>query len=228
MGIFGRVHNGVLNNDYHTTWDDLIAPYLGKEYPDWSSNPWGSGWAGYNLKGLSGNNVLVCGADRDRLLGEDQGYFKRSYSVPIADCDGPAVNGDLSWTMFAGYIVGGSNPWPPTTSSFRSFKLSEAKDATGTLLLVERHTDQNYQGNINTTTGVQCRYTLQQYCIGNDGSETPVTFNGAHSGKWNYLFVDGHVDTLAAKETWGRNPFTGNLGNDRWWSYGPWTRRTDD
>lgn len=230
-GYLRGIHNGSLHNDYQITWDDLLSSYLGKDYPDWSNNPWGMGWAGYRLP--SRMEVLICPADlipQNPNWPEEQGYFKRSYSVPVADCDGTGAGSDgtdLSWTMFATYQVDSSRPWPPTNSKFRSFKLVEARDAAGTLLLVERHTDQNFQGNINAS-GVVTQYTMQQYCLGNGGNEVPIGPNGAHSGKWNYLFADGHVDTLAAHETWGRNPTTGARGNERWWSYGPWTRRTDD
>jgi prepilin-type processing-associated H-X9-DG protein len=154
--------------------------------------------------------------------------------VPIADCDGSGQ----SWTMFDGYYASSSgNSWPPArTSKFRSYKLNEAVASSNVLLLVEAPTNQNYQGNVTTPGGAtKCRYTLQQYCVGNDGTETPVCVNGIHGydaskpkGKWNYLFVDGHVDLMQDSETWGHAPNTTTPGGPRWWSYGPWTRRSDD
>jgi prepilin-type N-terminal cleavage/methylation domain-containing protein/prepilin-type processing-associated H-X9-DG protein len=197
---------GLPDGDHQWTWDDLLSLEMGLKYPEWGPT-YGVGIAGYKLP--FPNKVMICPSDDIPLTTTTVGYYKRSYAVPVADIDGPATGGDETHTMFAT-----TNVWPPSPW-FRCYKLTDAKDSANTLLLVERQNNFNIQG---TTNNVYCQYAEQQYT---DGGGVPMTVNGVHHGKWNYLFADGHVSLLKDKETWG-------TGSAKWWSLGAWTRTPND
>jgi prepilin-type processing-associated H-X9-DG protein/prepilin-type N-terminal cleavage/methylation domain-containing protein len=201
------------NNDHQWSWDDLISRDMGVNYtgPDFGTGgngaAYGIGLAGYMLP--YPNKTLICPSDDVGQNWTNPLWYKRSYAVPVADIDG---DGETN-TLFDAY----AGTWPPTPPRiFRCYKLTDAKDAINTLLLVERHSNFNIQG---TTSNVYCQYTEQQYT---SGARVPLTVNGAHSGRWNYLFADGHVSLLKDKETWGAN------GRSIWWSLGSWTRDPND
>ena len=197
------------------SWDDLISRQLGKNLP-WSDTSGGTNkevgilWVRLPYS----NEILICPSDNNGQLWTDPLQYRRSYAVPWADIDG---NGE-SDTLFA-Y----TSSWPPAAGKiFRSYKLTDARQSAATLLLVERHGNFNIQGTINN---VYAQYTNDQFCKTNE--LTPVSINGAHSRKWNYLFADGHAELLSDKDTWGNAAKNPNYIG-RWWSLGPWTRHVGD
>ena len=129
---------GVSASDQQWSWDDLISRQLGQNYPEWGP-AYGVGLAGYKLPWA--NRVLICPSDIAGQNWTDPLYFKRSYAVPVADLTG--IGNGWSDTLFA-Y----SNVWP-AQSKFRCYKLTEARQAAETLLVVERHSNFNIQGSLN-------------------------------------------------------------------------------
>lgn len=78
---------------------------------------------------------------------------------------------------------------------------SEIGDSAGTLMLVERTTNNNiYRNNHgNISTGPNDQAAQQAGCAGSAAEVTPSHFEG-----WNYLFVDGHVKWLKPEATVSR------------------------
>ena len=191
--------------DRQQSWDELIAPYLGyEELPVFETSPvWSMGTDGVRLP--YSMDMFLCPSDVTAQGWTDKYQYKRSYSVPTADTNGDGE----SDTMFA------YTSTIPLPAGFDTYKMVDAQNSVQTLLVVERHSDFSQQG---TTNNVGARFTDDQYM---NGSFTPVAENGAHKGKWAYLFVDGHGELLKPEETWG-------TGSARWWSRGYWTRRDDD
>lgn len=188
------------SNTLQTTWDDLISKQLGAKFTD------------AQLDGVTlprPMQVLLCPSD-DLPNAGAANQWKRSYAVPVGN-GGAAANGPgCSTVSFFDY----ASPYP-TANPFGAFKISQVRNAAQQLLLVERPSTFNLQGTTNNLSASGTAYQLA------DGMLNKLLKEPLHSKKWNYLFGDGHVSTMAPKETWGPT------GSDTW-PLGMWTRATND
>jgi prepilin-type N-terminal cleavage/methylation domain-containing protein/prepilin-type processing-associated H-X9-DG protein len=215
--------SGNPNGDHQICWDDLLSTYLGKNYPKWQQNPYGVGWEGYKLN--SPMTTLQCPSDTTAQAPSwpiSSGYYKRSYSVPVADVTNQGLsNSDTLFSSDLGRLTPQAN--------FRHYKLTDALKLGQTLLEVEHHNPLNLQG---TVMGVYCQYSNQQYASSiswESNLSGTATDNGKHNGRWNYLFGDGHVKLMQASETWGTGgEGASSTGGGFTWSKGYWTRDPND
>lgn len=196
--------------DREWTWDDAIAPFLGNPVPTLNER-----LGGYTAVP---SPLLQCPSDNREPL-----YVRgvlvggvRSFSMTEARF---GDSGNSMWGMGADIL-----------SPNQHVRLSEAADPVGTLLLVENHTqlrpyDANFAGGQRFATA---RAPYFQRWVEKAG--TPVgsaTLPPAHSGAWNYLFCDGHIERLRPLATVNAN--SGLTGDDAIiYPSGMWTRDPKD
>jgi prepilin-type N-terminal cleavage/methylation domain-containing protein/prepilin-type processing-associated H-X9-DG protein len=92
-------------------------------------------------------------------------------------------------------------------------------DASGTIMLVEEPNDQNVVGNVwpSISLGPQGSGDLYQTDpsnngVGSDGKNYGISDYGLHSGRFNYLFFDNHVQALKLQDTVGSGTLANPLG----------------
>ena len=68
-----------------------------------------------------------------------------------------------------------------------------------TLMILERQTTGNLQGNSNTSVTDSPDQLL--YLPGTTTLNTGMNQNYVHNGKWNWQFVDGHAENMAFDQT---------------------------
>ena len=190
------------------SWDDALAPLLGEPPPQ------------AELEGsytVNPSPLLQCPSD-DRVppayLGGRPLGGLRSYSMTHAWGDSAGGMGVIG--------VAGVTEW-------RYVRLADARDASGTLLLVENHCDDIHGGNLAGSQSFATTPT-PAYQRGVPRPGPPGMWDRlppTHDGAWNYLFCDGHVDRLRPDETVTRKP--GMTADERLnSSSGMWTRDTTD
>jgi prepilin-type N-terminal cleavage/methylation domain-containing protein/prepilin-type processing-associated H-X9-DG protein len=114
----------------------------------------------------------------------------------------------------------------------KGYKSDVVTDPAGTILLVEEPNEQNVVGNVWPSICIAPTYTpssgngsdlYQTIAAGGDGANGQNYGNseyGLHSGRFNYLFFDNHVQALRMAETVG----SGTLANPK----GMWTLTPGD
>jgi prepilin-type N-terminal cleavage/methylation domain-containing protein/prepilin-type processing-associated H-X9-DG protein len=192
-------------NSVWWAWDDALAPLLGPVSPA----------AQAELSGPYTTNpspLLQCPLDDHTppVYADGRVPGTRSYSMTLARFTPTGrsmlgMGGDGSgW--YEGYV-----------------RLAEAREASGTLLLVENHCDDNLAGDrVHATTPAPA---WQRGVV--TGPQMWDRLPPAHDGAWNYLFCDGHVDRLPPEATVRRTPdMTAEESLNH--QNGMWTRETDD
>ena len=201
-------------DDEYLAWDDLIYYLLqpGTFTP--------AGLA--DINGILGSGVdlpyLQCPSDD---VERSDIYVKRSYNVAAT----PVWNG--SFNEFAGLFgrVDLVNGWNRPERGEKAFRLEDAADTGGTLLLVEAHGNLNVAGSGFVAPGAD---SIQ----GRPGSPLGM-FDGhlsfsnptnrtefAHQGKTNFLYADGHASVADPLDTVGNGTAAYPLG--------AWTRDRGD
>ena len=187
-------------------WDDALAPLLGEPPPQ------------AELDGLytaSPSPLLRCPSD-DRVppayLGGRPLGGLRGYSMTHHKAGGMGTD-NVAGVAECGYV-----------------RLADARDASGTLLLVENHCDNVNGGNL--AGGVSFATTptpAYQRGVSRPGGPPGAwdRLPPTHDGAWNYLFCDGHVDRLRPDDTVAHKP--GVTADERLNSpSGMWTRDPSD
>jgi prepilin-type processing-associated H-X9-DG protein len=135
----------------------------------------------------------------------------------MADVARPDSSGNLTVSF-------GGTP-RPANAPFRAFKTTDASDSSGTLLLVEKHKSNNVLGSTNDCVALNA-YDMEYE------SGRRVLWKNPHKDRFNFLFVDGHVQLLAKQDTCNMSRFQphGPLPANRWdmWDSGAWTRKVGD
>ena len=180
-------------------WDDLISRDLGKEMPDFVQ------WAG----GIANTNyfrfwspVLVCPSDEPQ---RDFGTYQnksRSYVINHGGYESPTSSAGVAGESF--------------NSAVKPFaaKITDCRDSTGTIVLSERHSQNNTAGGADgrawnpkwllvTNPGgggisadIRPPHGIRNGRMGQDWTQVNGTFN--------WLFVDGHAATLGVWDTYNR------------------------
>ena len=202
---------------YQLTWDDYLNRYIGGNDSDADL-----------LVGVTGGmggtapKIIKCPADRIEVsVGWASFAQRRSYAMPYggtvdfgtsnAKLPNPALNVGLYIQNNNGAIP----PWDPP-----GYKTSMVRAPSDTLLLVEQPEGGNMAGN-----------DWPSFCYGPSGpyagdqtpyqiaTGSPLNYGnsayGLHSKRFDYLFHDGHMDSLKTTDTIG----TGTLTNPK----GMWT-----
>jgi len=180
------------------TWDDSLNRYVGRNQP-WSdlTNQWNP----------VGNPIFECPEDRyDRSI-MFAPYRNRSYSM---------VEGSQGYNLpvlgMATRNFQFTTGWP-LNKYFRCIRLSEAPNASQTLLLAEKAQLGTAYVNVLGHAGgaiVDCPDDQMR------GLSAPI-----HKGRWNYLMVDGHVELLRPTETIKAPNTTATLPPNYMWTRNP-------
>lgn len=149
-------------------------------------------------------------------------YHKRSYAITRVIGTGDprgmhflGIAGDMSMAW--------DGPWWHVTAYLCS-RRSWSKASSETLLLVENPANLNVQGN-NWVAGIDRPASQFTHWPQGWSEYSKGKLVTTHGTKWNYLFVDGHVDFLSALDT--VRPAATVQAAAQSANY-MWTRRTDD
>jgi prepilin-type processing-associated H-X9-DG protein len=201
---------------------------------------------GYIYAGLVPKS-LVCPADQfpkvDWLGGADPTFAMRSYAMVST---GPNQGADADYQRDPKYGLEDLNApgkmsigiyWqePAVTPSANwdapGYKSTVVKDPAGTILLCEETSGQQCAGNIWTCISIGPYSANPNDLCQVDDSGTQDTSSGsgdnqgallykAHKNRFNYVFIDGHVQSLKYQDTIG----TGTLAAPK----GMWTQARGD
>jgi prepilin-type N-terminal cleavage/methylation domain-containing protein/prepilin-type processing-associated H-X9-DG protein len=236
----GWASGSTVSSTYQISWDSYLNRYIGGNASDADLS------VGFLFSG-DVPNVLTCPADRfpkaNWLGGTAPWFAKRSYSMvgvgpnqgASADYQRDPKNGlpDLNQP---GKLSIGIYWVDPSASSpnweAQGYNTSVVKDPAGTILLCENTSGQQCAGNIWTCicNGPQSTSANELYQIDNSsGIQDPNIGNSvnqgnllykAHRGRFDYVFNDGHVESLKMEQTIG----TGTLTVPK----GMWTMKMGD
>ena len=202
---------------YQLSWDDYIHRNIGGTDSDEDLLVGASG-------AIAGPTVvpkiLKCPADNIEVTIIWAKFAqRRTYAMNGSDIAGPNNLPAFPTHGVGVYIEnnkdkGSLPPWDPP-----GYKSSIVKDPTGTLLLVEQPEGGNIAGN-----------DWPSFCMGptgpSSGDQTPYQIvkggkrawgavaYGLHGKRFNYLFHDGHIETLRIEQTVGRG--TTNAPRGMW------------
>jgi prepilin-type processing-associated H-X9-DG protein len=202
------------------SWDSYINPYIGGHASQADLS------AGGLLQG-DAPQILTCPADQfpkcNWMGGTDPWFALRSYSMA---CAGP--NWGTGWDVIPsqgltsltqpGTLSVGIFWWDPNNGPANwnplGYKSGVVRNPSGTILLCENTTGQQLAGNgwnpfccgpKSATPNALCQ-------IDNSGPQDPNSSGGvnqgaliykAHKNRFNYTFIDGHVEALKIEDTVG-------------------------
>jgi len=195
--------------DDNTPWDTLISPYMS-----------GGRYLGVGSVAISSTWAKVWQCPMDRTQHTYQGGLisaPRSYAINI-NLD------DSGYLRMVAPTFGGLG---------QGVALSQISDPADTIMVAEKPKIWNNFGYVSQS-GVGCPDAsgggCHPYCVGDAGESYDQASSGDpfsrpwHSGGWNYLFVDGHVQWLTPQRTLGRLKSPGTMGCP----LGLWTPSTAD
>ena len=209
---------------YQLSWDDYIHRYIGGTDTDADLILGATGALG----GVA-PKILKCPADRIEVtIGWSSFAARRSYAMAFGgDVDLTAGQRLPSPPLNAGVYIrkndGSLPPWDPP-----GYKTTMSRDPSGTILLVEQAEAGNIAGNdwpsfsyapSGPYSGDQSPYQTVTGAPQDYGSYS----YGLHGKRFNYLFHDGHVQTLKTTDTIGVQS-GGTLTNPK----GMWTMAAGD
>jgi prepilin-type processing-associated H-X9-DG protein len=205
------------------SWDSYIHRYIGGTNDDLSL-------MGGVLSYPSSPKLLVCPADNAppsgwNALPQSGGpvFGRRSYGMvgtsEYLQAD-PAVSGKPAYDLSKGTSLGVGVYWQssrmPADWDAQSFKTSIVRDPAGTLILVEMSNSQNVAGNQwpCVALAVQSTSFAAALCQVDPNATMPTIYTTSavnlgkflylnHDHRFNYLFHDGHVETLTTNATIG-------------------------
>jgi prepilin-type N-terminal cleavage/methylation domain-containing protein/prepilin-type processing-associated H-X9-DG protein len=196
-----------------TPFDSLLSPYVS-----------GGHYVSFSPGLVNGTWVKVWQCPMDRTIHINQPASPRSYAINI-DLDD---SGFFKMFTLAGGAPAGSTPGLGVALAFIG-------DPSGTIAVAERpNLANNYGYTSNSDCGcpdASAAGSLSMYC--SDGADFFDQANRGdpyahpwHSGGWNYLFVDGHVQWLTVWQTLGVSPkgAPGTPGKP----FGMWTPEASD
>ena len=217
-----RFPTGWTTGTGYVSWDDLLSDYDGRDMNDTAKNAMRLTIAGANPLHLKSYRLYVCPAETAKYPGDpndtpalEQTRFLRTYAMNRG-WDGSTGSGTDS--QVRGIYA------KNTTDSDWAAQLSTIRRPSQTLMLVEMRyiwnrlgselgtvvDNANSDGSGNSPGGMLAQVQLS----GGIGNRTPL-----HRGKWNYLFVDGHVETLTATQTIGSGTtINGPVAADSFWA----------
>jgi prepilin-type N-terminal cleavage/methylation domain-containing protein/prepilin-type processing-associated H-X9-DG protein len=224
--MFAGDHNdrlppaGWANSAYTISWDSYINEYVGGHASQ-------ADLANDGLLEGDAPKILACPADKfpkcNWMGGTDPWMALRSYSMACAGpnwgsgWDVPTSQGltDLSQPGMLSVGIFWSDPGNgPANWDALGYKSTVARNPAGTILLCENTTGQQLAGNgwnpfccgpKSATPNLLCQ-------IDNSGAQDPNSGTGvnqggalykAHKNRFNYTFIDGHVEALKIEDTIG-------------------------
>jgi len=208
IGMYVNDHKGVLpyaywkspnpsagGLDYEVSWDDLLlTKYLGKQqWLDLDANR--QYWP-------EQVRLMQCPEDqypRFPSVAAATKNFTRSYAMPAP------VDGFTNARNFTGVgryqIVDAPFPGTPRYTNFKPVKTTQVRRASEKLMLVEYNSQRNIGGAHLDSSVSRAEVQFLQPTSPIPGSPLVYIPIYLHSNRFNYLFVDGHVEALQIQET---------------------------
>jgi prepilin-type N-terminal cleavage/methylation domain-containing protein/prepilin-type processing-associated H-X9-DG protein len=194
------------DGDVRLSWDDLLARYDGRDLTDAQLKK-------DALKKHEQGQLYLCPSS-EAIKENDYGEAINNYAVPRV---GKTSDGTAQGIIWPNEL----DPDKPHVYSW-SAKMSDIPKPSETILVAE----------VNVRQVLGRPHGLVDRPWGNSG-QTGGLVNGAgmaisanHQGKWNYLFADGHVQTLHPNDTVGPRGVTYPTPNGP--ALGMWTRDPND
>jgi prepilin-type N-terminal cleavage/methylation domain-containing protein/prepilin-type processing-associated H-X9-DG protein len=213
------------------SWDSFINRYIGGNAAD-------ADLQGGALFFGDAPQVLACPADRfpkvNWMGGLNPWFALRSYAM-VGCGPNQGANGDYQRDPVNGLpnlalpgklsigIYWASSAAADANFEATGFPSSAVRDPSGTILLCENTSGQQCAGNIWTCicNGPQSLNGNELYQIDNAGAQDPnvkesvnqgALLYKAHKNRFNYVFNDGHVETLRLDQTVGSGTLTAPRG----------------
>ncbi len=160
------------------SWDDLLGMgYDGRNLSDSEMHG-----PGMNISKQS--QLYKCASDEAKWPGSATRSYSMNRGVNAGSGSNPFPTpaGTATWgvTLISGTGYGVSSPW--------SAKLSQVARPSSVLSLAEQHMDSNIMGNASGS------------CVSCPNNQI-ASYPKGHSGRFTYLFVDGHAQSLRPLET---------------------------
>lgn len=219
-------------NSLHITWDDLMDPYVGGSMSYAQQFTW-QVTNGYAAK------LLVCPADTAPLPVGRENWAKRSYSMPRHNMGVTTIGGVTpkvaDWPPNPANKTGVGIVWdkPNSITNGWNFMLNpdglvgtsstgrQPRESTGvrtavirdpqeTISLTERIYQGNTAGDANSGTGNNILYANDHLGTAAPGARE------FHNDMFNYLFVDGHVETMPRAKTLGNTNVSLTIQSGGW------------
>jgi prepilin-type N-terminal cleavage/methylation domain-containing protein/prepilin-type processing-associated H-X9-DG protein len=217
---------------YQISWDSFLNRYLGGHALDADLSV-GAMFLGAAPK------ILLCPADQfpkvNWMGGTSPWFAGRSYSMagvgPVqgvnADYQRDPANGlpnlNQPGKLSIGIYWQVSSPASGPNWDAPGYKSTVVRDPSGTILLCENTSGQQCAGNIWTCicNGPQSANPNELYQTDNSGAQDPNSTSSlnegallyrAHKNRFNYVFNDGHVETLKIEQTIGTGTLTAPKG----------------
>ncbi len=191
----------------HQAWDVALQPYM--SYVAVTGKP-------------ADVKALRCPSDTLQKVTWWPEGERKTYSMVQAEGNAPG-SGDWDQLGIGQTINTTTLPVDfPGDIDWRWIRLSSLRRSTETILLSERVSDFNLQSHPSRSAGYAVNSLKRPY-----DHENAPTFR-LHKGKYNYLFVDGHVEVLAPVQT-VRPAFVPNITNPGAYNPGSmWTYIAND
>jgi prepilin-type processing-associated H-X9-DG protein len=194
------------------SWDSFINKYIGGHASDAEDQFPKVNWVGGSNPFFSLRSYAMVGAGP--VQGADADYQRNpSYGLPNLN-----QAGMLSVGMYWQDPTATTPDWDAP-----SYKTTVVRDPAGTILLCENTSGQQCAGNIWTCIclGPQSTSPNDLYQMDNSGPQDPTVTTSvnqgallykAHKNRFNYVFNDGHVETLKIEDTIGTGTLTAPKG----------------
>ncbi|WDE97402.1 type II secretion system protein [Lentisphaera profundi] len=177
-------------------YDDLISDYMGFTWADIDKSKNEIPTADYSLA----NNPFLC--PNDDIPSRSTVRYRRTYSLNRGRVGGSRFYNGIAW------VVGVENEAYGDHSG-GSVKITDVEDHANTIALTEEPYDLNAVGRCNNRDVIDAP------------DEQDLYIKNLHRAfRYNYLFTDGHVNTLYHMSTIGNGTFNEPLGM--------WTRYSGD
>jgi prepilin-type processing-associated H-X9-DG protein len=204
-----------VSNTKQSVWDNLVGSYVqAAVQSEGSASATGAG------------RLLQCPEDKVPPLefAAKNGLPRRTYALPWHTMDRlnwpPAATNatgvGLWWASYGQGNTAVSNLTSFLAGGLPAIRMDMISDAAQTMLLTEQAKSNNIAGN---SSGARIRYTAEHL---EEGVVNPAEY---HSGKIQYLMVDGHVETLLPEETVGPKGKPGKVWNTH---FGIWSIKPND
>jgi prepilin-type N-terminal cleavage/methylation domain-containing protein/prepilin-type processing-associated H-X9-DG protein len=202
------------------TWDSYINRYIGGRAPN-------SQLLSGVLDPDMSPKILFCPADPNKTIswasiGGDDLFGRRTYAMPwCPEYFQQSINysSRIPYDLSLGTSVNIGVYWQdpsPADWDAKSFKTAIIRDPSGTLLLVEESMNFNVAANIwpcvsigveNMSYGGMLSQIISSVSMPSEGTSAQVSMGKflykAHGNRFNYLFHDGHVESLSTNATIG-------------------------
>ncbi len=230
------------------TWDDLLYTYLGQGGESIGAlRAWEPrrGQGGRRPDGTDGSKTLRCASSKFELSDTRFPRAKRSYAMPEHEMDfnrgwvqdrshdnwpiSPEnqCGVGLYWRRDSGNR-GSWNNRDGTGSTPPKHQAGVAQDLAveqvGTILVAERNRREMMQGSLNNQTIPRAA----DHLIRNAGRSDFIDWEQFHMARFNYAFMDGHVETLEHEATLGNGGVPARNGQPAGPRYGSpnWGRQS--